>query len=65
LAFVVLVGLRLAVGLALLAVVGTAAAASAAPAANEKTYLDERGEDVGGPARVVVSNDDSGLISSG
>ena len=60
----VLVGLRLAVGLALLAVVGTAAAASAAPAANEATYLDERGEDVGGPdiTRVVVSND-SGLIT--
>ena len=59
------VGLRLALGLALLVAVGTAAAASGAPAANEKTYADERGEDVGGPdiTSVVVSNDDSGLIT--
>ena len=55
------VGLRLALGLALLVAVGTAAAASGAPVANEKTYADERGEDVGGPdiTSVVVSNDDS------
>ena len=59
------VGLRLALGLALLATVGTASAASGAPAVNEKIYVDERGEDVGGPdiTRVVVSNDDSGLIT--
>ena len=32
---------------------------------NEKIYVDERGEDVGAPdiTRVVVSNDDSGLIT--
>ena len=52
-------------GLALLAAVGTAAAASGAPTANERTYIDERREDVGGPdiTSVVVSNDDSGLIT--
>lgn len=61
---VVVIGLRLALGLALLVAVGTAAATSA-PAANEKTYSDERGEDVGGPdiTGVVVSNDDSGMIT--
>ena len=59
------VRLRLAVGLALLVAAATAVAASGAPTANEKTYVDERGEDVGGPdiTSVVVSNDDSGLIT--
>jgi hypothetical protein len=59
------VGLRLALGLTLLAAVGTTATASGAPGANEKIYVDERGEDIGGPdiTSVVVSNDDSGLIT--
>ena len=59
------VALRLALGLALLVAVGTAAVASGAPVASEKTYIDERGEDVGGPdiTRVVVSNDNSGLFT--
>jgi len=58
-------GWRLALGLALLVAVGTAAAASGAPAANEKIYADESGEEVGAPdiTSVVVSNDDSGLIT--
>ena len=62
--------LRVALGLALLVWIGAAAAASGAPVANEKTYIDERGEhirgeDVDGPdiTSVVVSNDDSGLIT--
>ncbi|HET8968451.1 MAG TPA: hypothetical protein VFN06_03390 [Gaiellaceae bacterium] len=59
------VGLRLALGLALLVAVGTAAAARGAPVANEKIYADERAEDIGGPdiTGVVVSNDDSGMIT--
>ena len=42
-----------------------ASGAPAAPVANERTYVDERAEDVGAPdiTSVVVSNDDSGLIT--
>ncbi len=60
--------LRFTVAAALLAcaaITASASGAPAAPVANEKTYVDERGEDVGAPdiTSVVVSNDDSGLIT--
>ncbi|MDQ3121520.1 MAG: hypothetical protein M3Q59_03160 [Actinomycetota bacterium] len=47
------------------AIAVNASGAPAAPVANEKTYVDERGEEVGAPdiTSVVVANDDSGLIA--
>jgi hypothetical protein len=47
------------------AVAVNASGAPAVPVANEKTYVDERREVVGAPdiTSVVVSNDDSGLIT--
>ena len=60
--------LRSVLGAALLvctALTVNASGAPAAPVANEKIYVDERGEDVRAPdiTSVVVSNDDSGLIT--
>ncbi len=57
-----------ALGATLLVCAGIAVDASGAPAApgaNERTYVDERGEAVGAPdiTNVIVSNDDSGLIT--
>jgi hypothetical protein len=55
-------------GAALLVCTGIVVDASGAPASpgtNEKTYVDERREDVGAPdiTSVIVSNDDSGQIT--
>jgi hypothetical protein len=59
---------RTVLGAALLVCAAITAAptgAPAAPVANERTYVDERGEDVAAPdiTSVVVSNDDTGLIT--
>ena len=64
----VTLGLRSVLGAALLvctALTVNASGAPAAPVANERIYVDERGEDVRAPdiTSVVVSNDDSGLIT--
>ena len=60
--------LRSVLGAALVvctAITVIASGAPAAPVANERTYVDERAEDVGAPdiTSVVVSNDDSGQIT--